>query len=73
MSSSAQRRRQPLKSSQPNPGECLHEAVWNDLCAQCGKDLKEDVAKTIDKKAIIPIIHSNPSIRVKETVIKIFE
>lgn len=46
---------------------CSHPTVMNDLCAECGADLrKEDV---VSAQASVPMVHSVPDLKVSEEVI----
>ncbi|GJQ76601.1 hypothetical protein Trydic_g15464 [Trypoxylus dichotomus] len=42
---------------------CIHPTVMNDMCAECGADLRKDDLTTI---ASIPMVHSIPELKVSE-------
>uniref|UniRef100_A0A1B6DUE4 RNA polymerase II subunit A C-terminal domain phosphatase n=2 Tax=Clastoptera arizonana TaxID=38151 RepID=A0A1B6DUE4_9HEMI len=48
---------------------CSHPTVMNDLCAECGADLREQELKS--SQASIPMLHSVPELKVSEEQAKI--
>lgn len=44
---------------------CIHPTVMNDMCAECGADLRKDDLITT---ASIPMVHSIPELKVSEEV-----
>lgn len=44
---------------------CIHPTVMNDMCGECGADLRKD---DITTTASIPMVHSIPELKVNEEV-----
>lgn len=49
--------------------QCSHTTVINDMCADCGADLRQD-DKAGGSEASVPMIHSVPELKVTETLAK---
>lgn len=45
---------------------CSHPTVMNDLCAECGADLRK--IELSSSKASVPMVHSVPDLKVSEEV-----
>lgn len=45
---------------------CSHPTVINDLCAECGADLRKQEVTT--PHASVPMVHSVPELKVSEEV-----
>ncbi|KAG8257020.1 RNA polymerase II [Homalodisca vitripennis] len=45
---------------------CSHPTVMNDLCAECGADLRRE--SVINAHASVPMVHSVPDLKVSEEV-----
>jgi len=43
--------------------ECDHSVVVRDMCADCGKDLKDD--EDHQKSSLVSMVHTNPELKVK--------
>lgn len=44
---------------------CSHPTIMNDMCAECGADLRKD---DIIVSASVPMVHSIPDLKVSEEV-----
>lgn len=44
---------------------CSHPTIMNDMCAECGADLRKD---DIIGTASVPMVHSIPDLKVSEEV-----
>lgn len=49
--------------------QCSHTTVINDMCADCGADLRQDDLAG-GSEASVPMIHSVPELKVTETLAK---
>lgn len=45
---------------------CSHPTIMNDMCAECGADLRKD--ETPKSSASVPMIHAIPDLKVSEEV-----
>lgn len=45
---------------------CSHPTIMNDMCAECGADLRKD---DLIGTASVPMVHSIPDLKVSEEVI----
>jgi len=45
---------------------CSHPTIMNDMCAECGADLRKDEAPK--SSASVPMIHAIPDLKVSEEV-----